>query len=112
LIARPEPPVDERHGVGLGIVLVAANHVRALDDDLAALAGRQMPALGVHDADADVRASSDRSWKPRTRRQRIGRHLMSGFGHAVGFEDRRAERRLQIVHHLRRQRRAAGSDEP
>ena len=53
----------------------------------------------------------DRSGLARAGRQRIGRHLVRGFGHAVRLEHRRAERRLEIVHHLRRQRRAARSDE-
>ena len=52
LVAGPEPAIDERRGVGLGVVLVPADHVGSLDDDLAPLAGRQVPALGVHDADA------------------------------------------------------------
>jgi hypothetical protein len=36
---------------------------------------------------------------------------MGGFRHAIGLEHRRAERRLEVVHHLRRKRGAARSDE-
>ena len=72
---------------------------------------RQVAALRVHDADLHVGPRPDRSGLARRRRQRIGRHLVRGFGHAVRFEHRRAERRFQIVHHLRRQRRAARADE-
>ena len=46
------------------------------------------------------------------RGQRVGRHLVRRLGHAVGLEHRRAECRLEIVHDLRRQRRAARPDEP
>src|SRR5437763_185482 len=37
LVAGTEPTVDERFGIGLGIVGVRVEHSRALDDDLSAL---------------------------------------------------------------------------
>ena len=83
LIAGPEPAVDEGRGVGLRIVLVAADHVEPRMTTSPRSPGRQMPAVLVHDADLDVRAAADRARFPRRRRQRIGRQLMRGFGHAV-----------------------------
>ena len=111
LVAGPEPAVDERRRVGLRIVLVAANDVRPLDDDLAALAGRQCVPAASMMLICDVGAAADRARLARGRRQRIRRHLVRGFGHAVRLEHRRAERRFELVHHLRRQRRAARADE-
>ena len=78
--------------------------------DLAALAGGSdcpSPSMML----MRRRCRADRSGLARGRRQRVGRHLVRRLGHAVGLEHRRAERRLEIVHDLRRQRRAAGSDE-
>src|SRR2546428_10976369 len=94
-IAGAKPAVNERRGVGLGIVLVAGNHVRALDDDLAAIAGPAMLALRVHDADANVGPAPDRAGLARRRRGRGGRHLVCSLGHAGGPDDPRAERRLR-----------------
>ena len=73
-------------------------------------AGRCVPSR-VHDADLHVGAGPDRSRLACAGRQRIRRHLVRGLGHAVRLEHRRAERRFEIVHHLRRQRRAARADE-
>ena len=57
LIAGAEPAaLEERRGVGLGVVLVAGDDVGAPDADLAALAGGSSRALAVADADADVGA--------------------------------------------------------
>ncbi len=112
LIAGPKPAIDERRRVRIRIVLVPANDVRALDDDLAALTGSEVLSCRVHDADLHIGAATHRSRFAGGRRQRVGSHLMRRFGHAVRLEHRRSEGRLEIVHHLRRQRRAAGSNEP
>ena len=112
MIAGPKPPIDERRRVRLGIVLVAANHVGPLNDDLAALVPRQMTAARIHDADADVGAAPDRTRFTRLRRHRIRCHLMGRLGHPVRLEHRRAKCGFEVVHHLRRKRRAARTDKP
>ena len=111
LIAGPEPAVGKRRGVGFWVVFVPRDDVRPLDDDLAALPRLQKLPGGVHDADADVGAASDRPRLADAGWQRIRRHLVRRLGHAVRLEHRRAKRGLELVHDLRRQRRAARSNE-
>jgi len=64
LIARPEPAVRERACVGFGVVLVAAHHNCAADDDLARPPGRQQMACFIHDGDLGSCGQSNRSGLP------------------------------------------------
>src|SRR4051812_1588955 len=62
LVAGPEPTVGERFRISLRIVLVAGNHVRALNHDLAAYTPGKQVSLFVHDADLDARSRTYRAW--------------------------------------------------
>ena len=111
LVAGAEPSVGEGFRVGVRIVLIAADHVRTLNDHFSALARREQIPRVVHDADLDARSGPHRARLSLRRRPWIGRHLVRGFRHAVGFEHRYAEHALHLAHHFRRERRAAGADE-
>ena len=54
LVPGTEPAIGEGGGVGLGVVAVAVHDVGALDDDLAALATREVGAGLVYDGDLDT----------------------------------------------------------
>src|SRR3954449_2648055 len=92
LITGSEPALDERSRVGVRIVDVAGHDGRALDRELADLAGGKAPAIQIQYSDVDAGCSAHRAWSSRFRRQRIARHLVCGLGHAVGLDDRRTER--------------------
>src|SRR5579862_2796883 len=91
LIAGAEPASHKRFGVGFRIVFVGMDHARSLNDHFALAARRQQIAGFVHDPDADSGGRAYAAELVRGRRQRIGRHLVRGFGHAVSFEHWRAE---------------------
>src|SRR5487761_749215 len=100
LIAGAKPAVDERCGVGFRVVRVAVDHVRSPDHDLSNAAFREQLALVGHDADPHARSGAHSARPAGSRRQRVGRHLMRGFGHPVGLDHRRPESRFQLGHRL------------
>jgi len=57
----------------------------------------------IHDRHVRACRDADRLGLARERRQRIACHLMRRLGHAIGLDDRAAERVLELLHHLRRQ---------
>src|SRR6202023_2058520 len=97
--------------IRFGIVFIPAKHIRTLNGDLATMIGTEMISVLVHDADAQAGAHSHRTRLAVSWRQRVRGHLVRRFGHAVGFDERNAKESLYSVNQLRRQRRAAGTDE-
>ena len=65
-IAGPEPAIPERFRVRLGVVVVAREHRRAADADLARLERRQLAALLVLDRDLHPGALDSRTFRPLT----------------------------------------------
>src|SRR2546422_2610867 len=70
-----------------------------------------MAPLGIHNTDPDASSRPYRTELARRRRKRVGGHLMGGFGHAVGFEHRRAEKAFHLLRNFHGQRSAARADE-
>src|ERR1017187_10057718 len=99
-IAGAEPAVAAGFGVTLGVAFVAGGDVVAADDDFTGGGGasevegaglREYGDLGAG-GEADGAGFSD-GW-----RKGVTGHLMSGFGHAVGFDDRGVEDGLEFGH--------------
>ena len=111
LVAGVEPAMGEGRGVGVGVVLVARRHVRSANDDLAGLARFQQLPVRRHDRDLRSGRSADAAGLAQAGRQAVRRHLVRGFRHAVGFDDRAAESRFELGHHLWRQRCRRRADE-
>src|SRR5579862_601730 len=111
LIAGAKPSVDKGMSVGVGIIFVSPKNIRALNRDLASLVGAEMFAVFIHNADTQANADSDRSGLSVLRRQGIGSHLVRGFRHAIRFHERYAEKPLDLMNELGRQRRAARPQE-
>ncbi len=59
-------------------------------------------SFSIHDGDFRACCAPDGARTP-ARAERVGRHLVRGFGHTVGFGDVRAERCFQLRDDLRRQ---------
>ena len=94
-----------REGLGIGVRIgfIARGHIGAADDDFANLALRQDGAVIIHDRDlwSGSLANGARLTRPG---QRVGRHLMRSFRHAVAFHQRAAKHSLQLFHHRPGQR--------
>ena len=106
-----KPSIHKSASVGFGIVLVSTKYIGALNGNFAALVGAEVIAVLVHDADAQAGAHADRTCLAMPRRQRIRGHLVGSFSHSVGFDEGHAKKILDLVNQLRRQGRAAGTDE-
>ena len=87
LIAGAKPAIGEILRIGLFVILIAGCHVIAANDNFAGRAGRQQFSRRIHDRDLGAGGNADTARAALTRRQRIARHLMRRFGHAVGFDD-------------------------
>ena len=105
LVAGAKPAVDERLGVRGRIVLVSAHHVRRRGSRSRPSRRRATVCRGHPRRALRARALAHRAGLALARRQRVARHLMRGFRHPVGFDDRYAEHALELADHRRRQRR-------
>src|SRR5262245_57838064 len=103
LVARAKPPVDPRTMVGSGIAFVASRNTFPSYNHLSNVSSGQRMAGLIHDGDVGPGGHPDRPGLA-LRSQRITRHLMGSFGHAVRLDDRRGEDLLESGEHSRRQR--------
>src|SRR5271166_94619 len=110
-ITGAKPSIHESASVGFGIVVVSAKNISSLDRNFAPPPSAKVIAILIDDPDPQAGAYSDRTGFAMSRRKRIGGHLMSCLGHAVGFHERHAEDSLDLMNELLGQRRAAGTNE-
>ena len=112
-VAGDKRAVDEAFCSQFGAMQVTARHTDATDMNLAGVARRHRPAVGVEQMDAvTVDRASDRDC--RCQRLRVaGVHAGPdrGFGGAVGVEHAPARRSARPALHLRRRQRLAGADQ-
>ena len=95
-----KPSIHKRTGVGFRIIFVSAEYVRSLNGNFSPLIGGEVIALLVHDADAQPGAHADRPGLAVSRRQWIRGHLVSSFGHSVGFDEGYAKQILDLANKL------------
>ena len=98
LITGAEPAMREGLGIGFWIGFIARGHIGAADHHFANLALRQDGAIIIHDRHFRPGSLADRARLARPG-QRVGCHLVRGFGHAVAFHQRAAEYGFQLLHH-------------
>lgn len=112
LVAGAEEAILGEGGrVGRRVVQVALGDVLAADADLGLAAHGHLLAGVVQDLDLDALADADARGLALSGRERVRGHLVRGFGHGVGFEDRRVVRLFQRVEGGRGEWGGAGSDE-
>lgn len=100
LVAGVKPAMGEGAGIGFGVLFVAGGDVRSADDDLADLASLEQPSTRCHDGHFRAGGCADAARLALAWRQAVGRHLMRRLGHAVRFDHRAAEGRLEFRHDL------------
>jgi hypothetical protein len=105
LIARAKPAVDKGIRIGLVIIFITRGDIGAANDDFAGFSSGQEAALFAKNADFRSSGLADGSRLSLGRRQGVGRHLVTRFGHAVRLHQWRVEQLLDLLNELRRNRR-------
>src|ERR1700731_3886140 len=97
-IASPKPSVLEGARVCLIIILVSREYTRSANDDLASFVDSQMVSMSVDNTHLHAARHPHGSRFVRSRGQRIRRHLMRRFRHAVSFQERYSKQFLHLMY--------------